>query len=96
MAPEGGHIGFDLTIFIVFGLSLNFYSGYNIAKEVDWAVCPQSFFRYFSFNFRFTSKSSTSVHSSRKDEQDVESRFLNFEFHFCSALTSKIRKNMFF
>ena len=21
MAPEGGHIGFDLTIFIVFGLS---------------------------------------------------------------------------
>ena len=35
MAPEGGHLGFDLTTCIVFGLSGNFYCGYNIAKEVD-------------------------------------------------------------
>ena len=37
MAPGGGHIGFGRTIFIVIGLSF-FYSGCNIAKEVDWAV----------------------------------------------------------
>ena len=53
----------------------------NISKEVHWAVrlsvCPKKFFQYFSFNFRSTSKSSTSIDSSRHDEQDVESRFSN-------------------
>ena len=64
-------------------LSGNFYCGYNIAKEVDWAVRPsvsEKFFQYFSFNLRFSYKSSKPMDSSRQDEQDGLSWFFNFIF----------------
>ena len=98
MAPEGGHIGFDLTIFIVFRLSWNFDSVYNSAKEVDWAVClsvrpsvRKSFFNTSPSVCRSTSQINhiNGFVSSRRTKM-LESRFSNI--HFRSALKSKNSK----
>ena len=99
MALEGRHKGFDLTIFIVFGLSWNFYSGYNIAKEVDWAVrlsvcLSTKFFSILLLHLQIyiQIKHTNGFVLSRR----TRCRKPIFEFHFCSALKSKIRKKTCF
>ena len=85
MAPGGGHIGFAWTIFIVVGLSWNFYSGCNIAKEVDWAVRLS-----VRKSFSNTSPSILDLHLNQAHQWKCRKPI--FEFHFRSALKSKIRK----